>query len=664
MVVIRNEGPSGGPGMQEMLAPTSYIKGMGLGDKCYLITDGRFSGGTAGACIGHIAPEAAAGGEIGLLKNGDIIEIDILRQKLNARLSPAELARRARLWKPPKPALQDRLAGALHGHGHLGRHGRGAGCDEGAGSFQHKERQGHEGYKEDQGQGNGNNPQSGQSRREDGQTDRSKSGTEAQPATVSCTERRDERPAGRYNKRVAFRKTAVIMKSIHLLYGKTGCEVRLPDTVTVLEGHSPAALAEPQARVTEALRHPIGSRPLAEMLAAKRPNQVAITISDITRPVPNREFLPPLLAELNACGVADAQVAVIIGTGMHRPSTPAERETLLGPEMLGRLEVIDHEADKPDTLVRLAGGPAGAPPVSVNKRFAQADFRIVTGYIEPHFMAGYSGGRKGVCPALVDLATIQRFHGYQTLANAQADNGVLEGNPCHQESLRVARRVGVDFLLNVAITRDRRVAGVYAGDLEAAHAAGCAEVARWTAADSPAGIAFDLVLTNGGGYPLDLTFYQTVKGMVTALPALEEHTVLLQISDCAEQLGSRAYTDLMLRWNNDWRGFLAHVARSGQTELDQWEYQMQCRVLQLIGLENLWFVSDGIPADVQKHISVSPVLGPARAPRRLQDALDTFIQRRPDARIAVIPDGPYTLLRRAEATRPGRRVVPMTEATE
>ncbi len=433
-------------------------------------------------------------------------------------------------------------------------------------------------------------------------------------------------------------------KTVRLLYGKEGMALRVPASAAVLAGKHVEPLPQPREAVSRALGRPIGTAPLRELMAAAKPASVAITISDITRPVPNRAFLPPLLEALNAAGVDDSRIVIIIGTGMHRPSTPQERPMLVGEELLARVAVIDHVAADAASLVRVSD----EPPVSVNRRFAEADFRIVTGYIEPHFMAGFSGGRKGVCPALVDLATIQRFHGYQTLADPRADNGVLEANPCHQIALAVARKVGVDFLLNVAITRDRQIAGIYCGELEAAHLAGCQDVAEWTTAhiDGP----FDLVITNGGGFPLDQTFYQTVKGMCTALPALAEGSTLLQVSRCGEKLGSKAYTELMLRWDGDWRGFLAHIAaRADRTELDQWEFQMQARVLERIGVERLWFVSDGIDAETQQHIAVTPILGKGNAQVRVQRAIDGFLAGRPNARLAVIPDGPYTMLRRRSA---------------
>jgi nickel-dependent lactate racemase len=420
-------------------------------------------------------------------------------------------------------------------------------------------------------------------------------------------------------------------------------ELRVPDHALVLEAPHVPALPNVSQAVAKALEAPIGTRPLRELLREKAPRTVAITISDITRPVPNREFLPALLEAINACGIPDARIVIIIGTGMHRPSTPQERQALVGIETLARVEVIDHRADDDGTLARVSEDP----PVRVCRRFAEADFRIVTGYIEPHFMAGFSGGRKGVCPALVDLKTIQRFHGYATLSDERADNGVLEGNPCHEISLQVARRVGVDFLFNVAITADRKTAGIYCGDLEQAHQAGCRQVRQWTTAkiDGP----LDLVVTNAGGYPLDLTFYQTVKGMCTALPALGSGSTLLQVSSCDERLGSKLFEKLILGWDNDWRAFLAEIAaHPGRTLLDQWELQMQARVLERIGMDKLWFVSDGIDAETQKHIAVHPLLGEGDAQARAQRAIDQYVAAHPKATIAAIPAGPYTMLARRE----------------
>jgi len=431
-------------------------------------------------------------------------------------------------------------------------------------------------------------------------------------------------------------------KKVRLLYGKTGMEITVPDHAVRLEGQAPAAIADAHQAVIDALDHPIGCDALKELIARKKPRTVAITISDITRPVPNKQFMPAILDKLNGCGIADMQIVIIVGTGMHRHSTAEEFDIMLGREITSRIKVIDHDAHDASTLKRVSDDP----PVSVCRRFAEADFRIVTGYIEPHFMAGFSGGRKGVCPALVDLQTVQRFHGYQTLSSPLADNGVLDGNPCHKISLNIARIVGVDFLFNVAITRDRQIAGIYCGDLVKAHEAGCRQAAQWTTAkfEKP----FDLVVTNGGGFPLDQTYYQTVKGMCTALPALAGHSVLLIASDCGEQMGSKSAAEIFQTYGNDWKWFLADIAaRPDQTKLDQWQYQMQCRVLERIGVNRLWFVSDGLPANLQRNAGVNPILSEGDAQHRTQMAIDQFIADHPQATIAIIPDGPYTMLRKS-----------------
>ena len=429
--------------------------------------------------------------------------------------------------------------------------------------------------------------------------------------------------------------TEPIRSSLRL--GRGTIDVTLPRDTTVLTGRAMRALADAPTEVAAALREPIGCDPLRTIVQRRRPGTVAITISDITRPVPNELLLTALLAELNAAGVRDEQVVIIIATGMHRPSTAQERDIMLGKALQRRCEVIDHCADDATSVTRICDDP----PVSVNTRFLQSDLRIVTGLIEPHFMAGYSGGRKGVCPGLVDLNTVQRFHGYRVMGDPRSVEGMLEGNPCHELSVKIADIVGVDFLLNVAITHDRHLSGVYAGDLHAAFLAGVRDVADWAGAaiDEP----FDLVVTCAGGFPLEQNVYQSVKGMVTALPALHEQSTLLIASACTE-IGSPEYTAMMMRWQCDWRGFLHHIGAAEQTEKDQWQYQMQTRVLERIGVERLRLVNDGLSLDTQRKLAVTPVEGDGDAAARLQRFVDDYVRRHPQARVAIIPEGPYTML--------------------
>lgn len=428
-------------------------------------------------------------------------------------------------------------------------------------------------------------------------------------------------------------------REVQIRYDRGRMALRVPESADVLTGPEIPALPDPEAAVREALRRPIGCEPLRSLAANRRPRTVVITMSDITRPVPNELLITAILEELNAAGVADGACTILIATGMHRPSTDAEREFMLGKELLRRCRVVDHEADRADTLTRVSQDP----PVSVNSIYVDAELKIVTGLIEPHFMAGYSGGRKGVCPGLVDLETVQRFHGFRTMGDENATEGRLAGNPCHEIAMQVASTVGCDFLVNAAITHERAPAGIFAGDMVAAHEAGCEQVCTWTSA--AVGAPYDLVVQSAGGYPLDESFYQTVKGMVTALPALGPRSTLLMCSAFRE-VGSPAYTELMQRHGGDWCAFLREIASSGVTGKDQWEYQMQTRVLSRIGVERLLLVCDGMPHAVQAGLAVTPVGGDGDVQARAQRCIDEFAGANPGARIAVIPEGPYTMLRR------------------
>ncbi len=429
-------------------------------------------------------------------------------------------------------------------------------------------------------------------------------------------------------------------KNIHMPFGREGLDITVADSVEILEPPGAAALADPVAAIESALERPIGTAAFRELLAERKPASVAITVSDITRPVPNKVFLPVILKALDSAGVTRDKITIIIANGMHRPSTPAERAELVGEATLCAYNVIDHNAQDVSSMQELPSRPG----VFVNRHFLQADFRIVTGLIEPHFMAGFSGGPKGVCPGLVDLHSVRRFHGYHTLANPKADTAILDGNPCQEIAMDIARAAGADFLFNVAITHDRKLAGVYCGQLEQAHRAGCRDVASWNTVNFEG--HFDLLVTSGGGYPLDATFYQSVKCMCAALPALVEHSTLLVASQCAEGLGSKAYIELLLSYGGDWRRFLRDIAsRPDDIRQGQWQYQMQCRVLERIGQNRLWLICQGLPLDMQRAAAVNPIICEGQCRDRLQFAMDEFAAAQGEARIGVVPGGPYTILR-------------------
>jgi len=438
------------------------------------------------------------------------------------------------------------------------------------------------------------------------------------------------------------------MTQTEILYGKGTLTIEHDETCDVLRPGHVEVLPDQAGAVAEALARPIGSAPLAQIAKAKVGGNVVIVISDITRPVPNRVILPPILDVLHEAGHAADAVTILIATGMHRPSTPDERVELVGPDIVERYRIVDHRAEQRDELVLLPTPTASGTSVWINQLYAEADLRIVTGFIEPHFMAGYSGGRKAICPGLVNLETIQKFHSTAFLEDPRADSGVLAGNPCHVEAIEVARRVGADFLVNVTVTTDQEITGVFAGELEQAHLAGADAVTDMMGIDVER--AYDVVVTCGGGYPLDTTLYQAVKGMVLATPFVRQGGTMVIASSCTQGIGSEIYLDIMRRYaDGRWRDFIEDIKASDRVEKDQWEFEMQCRVLRKVGVDGLVFVTDGVDTATLSACSVTPAPGCGEAGRPAQQVLDDVLASlrtdHPGAAWAVIPTGPYILPR-------------------
>lgn len=431
----------------------------------------------------------------------------------------------------------------------------------------------------------------------------------------------------------------------YISYGREKLPINVPDDAVVLAPASPLAVPVPDATTREALERPLGTPPLAALARQKSGGTACIVVSDITRPVPYTTLLPPLLETLEENGIASSDISILIGTGMHRPSTAEEREEMFGPEVCANYRIIDHDAKDDASLVTLPERTSHGTEVSLDRVYMDADLKIVTGLVEPHFMAGYSGGRKGVCPAIVNLKTIQNFHGPGFLEHPNATNGVLEGNPCHEESLDVAHIAGVDFLLNVAMNLDREIVGVFAGDLDEAFAEAVRCVDSYCRADVEE--EADIVITSGGGYPLDKTLYQVVKGMVGAMPAVCESGTILIAAECSEGIGSREYRDLMHEYSGCHKEFLNDITASPVVRKDQWELEMQCKVLGKVGEDGLILSTRGISREELPKMSLTSGYEYSESEEpgtMLQETIDKLLSDYPgDPKIVVIPEGPYVL---------------------
>ena len=346
---------------------------------------------------------------------------------------------------------------------------------------------------------------------------------------------------------------------VRLDYGKNGLEAELPDDNLIgVLGLSPAAaLQDPKHAVDRALAAPIGTAPLAELAMGR--GSACIVICDITRPVPNKILLPPVLRTLEKAGIKTDNITILIATGTHRPNLGDELNSLVGTEVAARYQIVNHDCRDAATHRDLGVSPNGVP-VRLNAAYCDADLKITIGLIEPHFMAGYSGGRKLIMPGLAAFETVQHWHCPRFLESPLATNGVVDGNPVHQESLAIARMAPPDLIVDVTLDEANLITGVFAGELEQAWRAGVEFAARHVRAEAPA--PADIVVTTCAGHPLDATFYQTVKGMVGALPAVKRGGTIVIASECSEGVGSPDFARALFE-TDDLEAFVLHISQPG-----------------------------------------------------------------------------------------------------
>jgi nickel-dependent lactate racemase len=359
---------------------------------------------------------------------------------------------------------------------------------------------------------------------------------------------------------------------VHLPYGRQGLEVELPEQAEVLLPKRVPALARPEEAVRQALRQPVGSPPLADLV---RPaHRVAIVFSDITRPTPNHILLPAILGELAARGVAENNVALVNATGMHRRNTRDELIAMLGREVVDRYRIVQHDARDKRQQVLLSKNERGAE-IWVNRDYMGADVRILTGFVEPHIFAGYSGGGKAVLPGIAGAEIIMSNHGGRMLAHPRATWCQTRGNPVFEEARRVALATEPAFIVNVTLNERKEITGVFAGEMVQAHDAGIAFAEN--AYLQPVPRRYDIVVATNMGYPADINLYQSVKGMSVAAQAVKEGGAIVLATECADGLGQAHYAE-MLAWRQTPQELLNMVLEPGFAELEQWAIQCQTMV--------------------------------------------------------------------------------------
>jgi nickel-dependent lactate racemase len=419
---------------------------------------------------------------------------------------------------------------------------------------------------------------------------------------------------------------------VKLAYGKTGLWIELPDTwhTTVVEPGFVPGLPDPSAALEAALRQPIAAPALRDVVAPN--HKVGVVFSDITRPTPHHLILPAVLRDLTEqAGVPRENITLFNALGTHRANTDAELRGMIGADFVDGYRLVQNDAFDPAGQAPL-GVSARGHHIWINREILACDVRILTGFIEPHMFAGFSGGGKALMPGMAGLRTVLGNHDAQMLADPNATWGVMAGNPVQAEVMEIARAVGNTFLVNVTLNRDKAITGVFAGDLDAAHAAGCA-FAKATAM-VPVSEPFDIVITTNSGYPLDLNLYQAVKGMSAAAQVVRQGGAIIVAADCWDGIPDHGLYAQLLREARSPRALLDTIMAPGFLKQDQWQVQIQAQ----IQLKADVYVRTDNLADAQIR---GALLEPCH---RIEETVAALLEKYgPDATICVMPEGPQTI---------------------
>ena len=424
-----------------------------------------------------------------------------------------------------------------------------------------------------------------------------------------------------------------MQQEIEILYGRGTLGVRLPEGArpTVIRKSALPKIDDQQEAVRRALAEPVGCAPLADLARGRA--SACIVICDITRPVPNRLFLRPLIETMVESGIPLEGITVLVACGLHRAGDDAEMAELIGDEWVGRhVRTIWHDARDDDALVDLGPTPTRGTPVVLNRAFVEADLRVATGLVEPHFMAGWSGGRKVVAPGVAGQATIRTFHSARFMEDPAAVQCNLVGNPLHEEQLQIVAKLGEVYALNTVIDEERDLNFVNFGEIDQSHLEAVEVVRR--VAQVPVGRRFPVVVTSAAGYPLDKTYYQTVKGMVTPMDIVEPGGTILIASACSEGFGSAEFREAQRRLVSlGTDGFLASIVDEPLARIDEWQTEMQLKPMRRGSIE---LFTDGLDADERADTAVTCV-------DDLDAAVAAAMARAGSPEVAVIPEGPYLI---------------------
>jgi nickel-dependent lactate racemase len=414
--------------------------------------------------------------------------------------------------------------------------------------------------------------------------------------------------------------------NVSLAYGRGRLAVEVPEHAVVIRPEELPGLPDERAAFDQAVRVPIGAAPLREL--ARPGDTVAIVIADITRPSPSERLVPWIMAELGH--VPRENVVIVNGTGSHRANTRDELVQMLGREVVDTVRVVNHDAFDDATLTHLGRTSYGGD-IWLNNDYLRADLRIATGFVEPHFFAGFSGGPKGVVPGVAGIKTIMHLHNAEMIGDPRSTWARLEGNPVQGEIREAVALAPPHFMVNVAINSRREITALWAGHYIEAHQVAC----RFVAAHATRAVenAFDIVITTNSGYPLDQNLYQAVKGMSAAARIVRPGGAIVAAAECSDGLPDHGNFKELLRMRATPHDLLEMIEAPGFALYDQWQAQSQALVQRKA---EVYLYSSLDPATVR-----AAMIEPAAS---IEGALALLLDRYgPDARVAVLPEGPQTV---------------------
>lgn len=417
-------------------------------------------------------------------------------------------------------------------------------------------------------------------------------------------------------------------------YGEKGLNINIKDewNVDVLKPKSQEIISDPINQVRNAIKNPIGCPPLGELIKQKESiEKVCIVVSDATRPVPSSRILDGLVSELVDYGIEIDKIFILIATGLHRISRKEEIKRIVGKNLYGKIQVIDHRAKDDETLTEIGKDEDGTP-ILINSHFMESDLKILTGYVEPHFFAGFSGGRKSVVPGIAGQEMIQKNHSAKNIASPFARFGFLENNPIHEHSLRIAKQVNVDFIVNVCINEEHKITRVAAGDLEAVHE----ELVKFQKQKifHPISELYDIVVCGNGGYPLDLNLYQAVKSMAIGEMAVKKSGTIISVNQLSDGvgIGQDEFKSLINSGQSPkqlYEGILKGEIRAP----DQWEIQVLARVLMHADIVVVSSMEKERLGNIGLKYSES-----------VENAIQSELMKKGnDVRILILPNGPQVI---------------------